>query len=250
MKDVRPLIGATDGDGQPGASRFGGLPWLGADEPWPRCADCAAPLTFFVQLDLAGAPKQARDLGTGLLQLFHCTACNPYRAFSGGHLVRVVDAAGQASSPTPPDGVPLFPERPIAGWARAVRDYPYREADESELLPEERAAVFGLNRQGDKLGGWPNWVQDPGYPNCPRGDHRMTQPVLQIDSGRGVPHVWGDYGAGYIVQCPTHRDQVAFLVAVGVTAAVDVRRPEGVFGELPYVCDQLQQGRLVVEDSA
>lgn len=206
-----PLIGATDGDSEPGASRFGGLPWLGADEPWPGCADCVAPLTFFVQLDLAGAPKQARDLGTGLLQLFHCTACNPYRAFSGGHLVRVVDAAGEASSPTPPDGVRVFPERPIAGWARAVRDYPYREADESELLPEERAAVFGLNRQGDKLGGWPNWVQDPGYPNCPRGDRRMTQPVLQIDSGRGVPHVWGDNGAGYIVQCPTHRDQVAFL---------------------------------------
>ncbi|MGO4424949.1 DUF1963 domain-containing protein, partial [Streptomyces sp. MCAF7] len=89
--------------------------------------------------------------------------------------------------------------------------YPYREADESELLPEERAAVFGLNRQGDKLGGWPNWVQDPEYPNCPRGDHRMTQPVLQIDSGRGVPHMWGDNGAGYLVQCPTHREQVAFL---------------------------------------
>lgn len=206
-----PIIGAADGEGEPGASRFGGLPWLGADESWPVCADCAAPLTFFVQLDLAGAPKQARDLGTGLLQLFHCTECNPYRAFSGGHLVRVVDAAGHASVPTPSDGVRLFPERPIAGWARAVRDYPYREADESELLPEERAVVFGLNRQGDKLGGWPNWVQDPEYPNCTRGDHRMTQPVLQIDSGRGVPHVWGDNGAGYIVQCPTHRDQFAFL---------------------------------------
>lgn len=206
-----PLLGATDRNGEPGASRFGGLPWLRADEPWPGCADCAAPLTFFVQLDLAGVPKQARDLGTGLLQLFHCTACNPYRAFSGGHLVRIVAAADQASAPTPPDGVLLFPEQPIAGWARAVKDYPYREADESELLPEERAVVFGLNRQGDKLGGWPNWVQDPEYPNCPRGDHRMTQPVLQIDSGRGVPHVWGDNGAGYIVQCPTHRDQVAFL---------------------------------------
>ncbi|MFR9721992.1 ankyrin repeat domain-containing protein [Streptomyces sp. MS19] len=206
-----PLLGAADGNGEPGASRFGGLPWLGAEEPWPLCADCAAPLTFFVQLDLAAVPEKARNLGTGLLQLFHCTACNPFRAFSGGHLVRIVEVAGEAPRPTPPDGVRRFPERPIAGWARAVRDYPYREADEPELLPEERAVVFGLNRQGDKLGGWPNWVQDAGYPNCPRGDGRMTQLVMQIDSRRGVPHMWGDNGAGYIVQCPAHRDQVAFL---------------------------------------
>ncbi|GAA4978890.1 hypothetical protein GCM10023205_54040 [Yinghuangia aomiensis] len=206
-----PIVGTADEDGGSGIARFGGLPWLGSDEPWPGCGGCAAPLTFFVQLDLGAVPKQARGLGAGLLQLFHCTSCNPYRAFSSGNVVRIVDAADRTSSPTPPDGVRLFPERPIAGWARAVKDYPYCEADASELLPEERAVVFGLNRQGDKLGGWPNWVQDPQYPNCPQGDHRMTQPVLQIDSGHGVPHVWGDNGAGYIVQCPTHRDQVAFV---------------------------------------
>ncbi|MGW1994899.1 ankyrin repeat domain-containing protein [Embleya sp. NPDC001921] len=205
-----PLVEAAHGENRSDASRFGGPPWLGTDEPWPVCGDCAASLTFFVQLDLATVPRRARaDLGSGLLQLFHCIACNPYRAFSRGHLVRIVDATGGRSG-IPPAGVGLFPERPIVGWARAVKDYPYREADESALLPEERAVVFGLNRQGDKLGGWPNWVQDPAYPKCPRGDHRMTQPVLQMDSGHGVPHRWGDNGAGYIVQCPTHRDEVAF----------------------------------------
>ncbi|WP_436777013.1 ankyrin repeat domain-containing protein [Yinghuangia sp. YIM S09857] len=212
-----PVLGPADGERALGGSRFGGLPWLGEGEAWPLCGECAAPLAFFVQLDLAAVPRQARDeLGTGLLQLFHCTGCNPSRAFSRGHLVRIVGPA-EVGRPTPPptilpsEGAVPFPERPITGWARGARDYPYREADESDLLPEERAVVFGLNRQGDKLGGWPNWVQDAEYPHCPLGDQRMTRPVFQIDSRRGVPHTWGDHGAGYIVQCPAHRDQVAFL---------------------------------------
>ncbi|MFF6980270.1 ankyrin repeat domain-containing protein [Streptomyces sp. NPDC008343] len=192
-------------------SQFGGLPWLRSNEVWPACTDCETPLTFFVQVDLSRTPKAARDaFGAGLLQLFHCTTCNPYRPFSGGHQVRIVDRADVAGPTTAPKDVKVLPTRPITGWTRAVKDYPYREADES-LLPEERAVVFGLNRQGDKLSGWPNWVQDPTYPRCPHGDHRMTQLILQIDSNHGVVHTWGDNGVGFILQCPHHHDQVTFL---------------------------------------
>ncbi|GLW11353.1 hypothetical protein Misp01_64810 [Microtetraspora sp. NBRC 13810] len=204
-----PQLGGTAATGD--ASRFG-LPSLRSNEGWPACGDCRAPLTFFVQVDLSRTPKAAREVfGVGLLQLFHCTACNPSHPFSSGHRVRIVDPADAVTDATKPKGAHVLPERPITGWARAVKDYPCREADESALLPEERAVVFTLNRQGDKLGGWPNWVQDPDYPRCPHGGHRMTQPVLQIDSHHGVAHMWGDNGVGFIVQCPQHRDAVTFL---------------------------------------
>jgi hypothetical protein len=36
----------------------------------------------------------------------------------------------------------------------------------------------------------------------------------------------------------------------GSTTVVDVHRPQGVLGEREYVCDQFQQRRFVVEDSA
>ncbi|MFC4012791.1 ankyrin repeat domain-containing protein [Nonomuraea purpurea] len=207
--DVRnawhPQLGGTAATGN--LSQFGGLPCLRSDEVWPACAECAAPLTFFVQVDLSRTPKAAREtVGVGLLQLFHCTTCN-----FGSHLVRIVAPADVATPAKEPTGAHVFPARPIIGWGRAVKDYPYREADESALLPEERAVVFKLNRQGDKLSGWPNWVQDPDYPRCPDGDHRMTGLILQIDSNHGVAHTWGDNGVGFIVQCPQHRDRVAFL---------------------------------------
>ncbi|MEV1246737.1 DUF1963 domain-containing protein [Nonomuraea sp. NPDC049750] len=157
---------------------------------------CEAPLTFFVQIDLSRTPKAAREaFGLGLLQLFPCTTCNPYHPFSSGDLVRIVDPAGAVTPVKEPEGARVLPVRPIIGWGRAAKDYPYREADEPALLPDEREVVFTLNRQGDKLGGWPSWAQDPDYPRCPHGDHRMTQPILQIDSNHGVAHTWGDNGA-------------------------------------------------------
>ncbi|MFC7585796.1 ankyrin repeat domain-containing protein [Nonomuraea antimicrobica] len=205
-----PQLDGPAATGDP--SQFGGLPWLRSTEVWPACESCEAPLTFFVQLDLSRTPKAAREaFGLGLLQLFHCTTCNPYHPFSSGDLVRIVDPADAVTPVKEPEGAQVLPVRPITGWGRAVKDYPYREADESALLPEEREVVFTLNRQGDKLGGWPNWVQDPDYPRCPHDDHRMTQPILQIDSNHGVAHTWGDNGVGFIVQCPQHRDQVTFL---------------------------------------
>ncbi|SEG48823.1 Ankyrin repeat [Thermomonospora echinospora] len=199
-----PRLSTAAAPGDP--SCFGGLPWLRQGEEWPCCARCQAPLTFVVQVDLGRTPKAAREIfGEGLLQLFHCTTCMP-SAVTDIRQVRVIDPAGTAVPDAVPDKAEIFPARPIVGWGHAVKDYPYRDGDESVLLPEERGAAFRLNRQGDKLGGWPNWVQDANYPTCPQGaPHRMTQLVLQICSGEGVPHTWGDNGLGFVVRCPKHR---------------------------------------------
>ena len=197
-------------------SWFGGLPWLPPGENWPTCGTCNARLTFFVQVDLGYVPTAVReDYGPGLLQLFHCTACDPISPFPGDNGVRIIDATGGGAVADASEGVQAFPQRPITGWADTPEDFPCHEGEKSALLPEEREAVFFLNRQGDKLGGWPNGVQDPHYPCCPHGEHRLDQMVLQIDSHRGVPYMWGDNGVGFVLPCPQHRDQVAFTWQCG-----------------------------------
>jgi hypothetical protein len=62
---------------------------------------------------------------------------------------------------------------------------------------------------GDKLGGWPCWVQGAEYPNCPICGMRMRF-IFQLDSRDNLPYDFGDCGTGHITQCPTHKDQLAF----------------------------------------
>ncbi|MEU7742386.1 DUF1963 domain-containing protein [Nonomuraea sp. NPDC049158] len=205
-----PQLDGPAATGDP--SQFGGLPWLRATEVWPACGGCEAPLTFFVQVDLSRTPKAARDpFGLGLLQLFHCTTCNPYRPFSSGDLVRIVDPADAVTPAKEPEGARVLPVRPITGWGLAVKDYPYREADESALLPEEREIVFTLNRQGDKLGGLAGLDTRSRLPALPpwRPSNDTADPADRLQPWRRTP--WGDNGVSFLVQCPQHREEVTFL---------------------------------------
>lgn len=69
--------------------------------------------------------------------------------------------------------------------------------------------------QKDKLAGWPHWIQDIEYPNCPTCNQIMNQFIFQFETDDNIPYLWGDAGAGYFVQCPEHKDQVAFLWQCG-----------------------------------
>ena len=60
----------------------------------------------------------------------------------------------------------------------------------------------------DKLAGWPCWIQDAEYPNCPRCQQLM-QYVFQ-HTGDQLPFMFGDMGIGHITQCPEHPEVVAF----------------------------------------
>jgi uncharacterized protein YjbI with pentapeptide repeats/uncharacterized protein YwqG len=64
---------------------------------------------------------------------------------------------------------------------------------------------------GDKLAGWPHWVQSIEYPNCPVCSKLMDRLVFEFASDDNVPFLWGDVGVGYILQCPDHVEQLAFL---------------------------------------
>lgn len=151
-------------DGPLVASKFGGAPWLAADERWPTCGGCGKPLQLFLQLNLDTLPPSIGGaFGSGLLQLFYCVRpvdftrggrmptpeeyraetlrfgnddCNAaifggFDPAGGGKLVRVVHPRGSsASNPAPSTGT-FFDAQTIVGWDR-IDDWPHQE--ESEKL--------------------------------------------------------------------------------------------------------------------
>lgn len=223
------------------AAHFGGSPMLAADEPWPACAQCDRPMQFFLELPLAELPAGHPVRGAGTLQLFYCSTdagdCSTWEPFSGSHLVRLL--TGPAAPRVHPLSVQPFELRPITSW-REIPDAPGSdECDElgltsSDLDPTtgrytlscpdlaisipdvdddwDLGEILGGPVNGDKLGGWPQWIQTPEYPACPECKRRMDV-VFQVDSEDHVPHMFGDMGTAHITQCPDHPSVLAFAWA-------------------------------------
>lgn len=234
----RPRTEDRDGDAL--ASKFCGAAWLAPGEAWPACGCCGSAMPLFLQLDLAAAAAATGlPLGEGLLQLFYCVAddcaADGWEPFGSGKLVRIVPAGAPGRAGTPPAvpaSEPLQP-RLVTGWEPA-EDLPSAEEAEalglavdwhrggkrvtvrwpeggvevdasSDTLLEKLANPLG----GDKLGGWPNWVQGVEYPSCPRCGKSMEL-VFQVDSFDHVGWMFGDTGCGHVTRCPDHPDVVAF----------------------------------------
>lgn len=216
-----------DGGGEVTGSKFAGTPWLGESEEWPACPNCERPLQFFLQLDLARLPEAVRgEYGAGLLQMFYCTNdepmcdsdCDGWEPFSEVAVVRLVEPAGGAARAAAAPGEDSFPPKRIVGW-REAEDYPgWQEGPRVgvELGDEgwEDVGRHGFPLAGDKLAGWPYWVQDVEYPDCPECGARMRL-VFQVDSGDNLPYDFGDCGCGHITQCPEHKHVLAFGWACG-----------------------------------
>jgi hypothetical protein len=182
-------------------------------------------MPLLAQLALDSLPKVVRPAGNGLIQAFYCDAspsddprampCDVelegWRAFSKASVVRLVAAGsgepsefGRAHRPQRIDGWDPH-EGDLPTWEEAAEhgiDYPDEYADDDVDLP----------KGGDKLGGWPAWVQSVEYPDCPRCGNQMAY-VLQIDSEDHVPVMFGDVGTGHVTQCPQHPDVLAFAWA-------------------------------------
>jgi uncharacterized protein YwqG len=221
-------------------SQFGGSPLLAHGERWPTCKACGEPLQFFLELSLAGLPPGAPPRGEGTLQLFYCTSeaggCETWDAFSGAHLVRLL--TGPARVATHPRGLAPFPARTVDDWKEQL-DYPDPEehpelgldydydfaknrvtvtCDELGLalrdldIDLDVAETIAVAEMGDKLGGWPAWIQGVRYPLCTTCGRRMDL-VLQVDSEDNLPYMFGDAGAGHITQCRDHPEVLAFAWA-------------------------------------
>lgn len=224
-----------DGPNPDSGSWFGGHP-LVTEGKWPVCKECSEPMMLFAQLDLAELPEEA-DLPTkeGLLQVFYCSSddggCETWEPFSGTHELRVVSPG---SAPvTPPADVASLPQKSILRW-RAVEDLP--SSSELEMLGVEvnydfqnetatvRCEEFGISldlsgdldveeilsnaEAGDKLRGWPFWIQGVEYPSCPTCGEAMEL-LLQLDSEDNLDYMFGDSGCAHVTQCRRHPDQLA-----------------------------------------
>jgi uncharacterized protein YwqG len=160
------------------------------------------------------------------------------QAFGPGHHIRIVDPRGpnQSNLRYPGDDGPLAPKL-VAGWTRQTDlpepgehqdlglhiDYDFAHNTATLTCPslglkfenlasETLAEDIADAHVGDKLAGWPSWVQNVEYPNCPRCGARM-QFIFQLDSNDNLEFMFGDCGRGHITQCPTHRGVVAFAWA-------------------------------------
>lgn len=225
----------ADEDGLVTSSKFSGTPWLAADESWPTCPNCGKPQQLFVQLNTQELPAALQgSFGSGLIQLFYCTNpdplcevdCEAYFPFSKAVLARRIVPAGEAASLTPPQGA--FAPKRITGWAQMGEELPGCSASEgwckaqgrplneveSEVLWDDENFEHFSAESGDKIGGWPHWVQDPEYPNCKLCRQPMAL-VMQIDSEDHLPYMFGDVGCGHLTQCPEHKDVLAFAWACG-----------------------------------
>lgn len=209
------------GADEPKGSKFSGMAYLQGDESWPKCGNCQQPMQLFLQLNGNDLPVESgRPFGDGVMQFFYCTGseplceveCEAFFPFSRSTLLRVIsDGEPTALSASPVKDA--FPVRTIVGW-EALDDYPnWEELKELgiELTDDQfdELAQAGFPRVGDKLYGWPAWVQGIEYPNCPTCGTTMRQ-VFQLDSNCNLPHLFGDVGCGHITQCPKHPSMLAF----------------------------------------
>ena len=211
------------GEDDPTASKFGGTPYLPEGECWPECPNCNNPMQLFVQLNPDSMPEPTRNLwGSGLLQFFYCTNyepcceadCSAWDAHSKSTLLRIVQKNGPAAMPksSPLD---VFPAKTIFDWNRRT-EYPNWEevtdltGDRDDPAYEDWEEVQEYNLfVGEKLLGWPCWVQGVEYPNCRECGKRMEM-LFQIDSEVNIPYMFGDAGCGHITQCPEHKTELAF----------------------------------------
>lgn len=199
-------------------SGFGGAPYLPRGVEHPVCPGCWAPMTLFLQLRLDELPNREPADPSGMLQLFYCTteepdlcarSLNSWAPFSTGANVRIVSAQGGTVSDVPP----RYPALTITGWSEEPDMPNWDESRSLGVVLDEELALHLMNaevpRVGDKLAGWPAWVQGVEYPACPVCGATMRL-VFQLESDDHVPHKFGDSGTGHITQCETHRNLVAF----------------------------------------
>ena len=207
-------------------SKFSGIPLLAENEGWPCCGLCQQEMQLFVQLNSSELPVEAQQVfGGGILQVFYCTndeqgcevECEAYFPFAKSTLLRVVDPAKVVAknlvvSPV----IDAFEEKVIIAW-HAADDYPNcEELDELgvELSDKEAEMLYEQNfpKTGDKLLGWPAWVQGIEYPECPVCSDSMKF-IFQIDSEDNLDYMFGDVGCAHITQCEKHPERLAIAWA-------------------------------------
>lgn len=212
---VKGAIGSSSG--------FGGQPFLPDGTEHPICPQCDRPMSLLAQLAIDELPEEVRPAGTGLLQVFYSAhesdgqPCDDmlegWAPFSEAHVLRLVplDAGGRPSTSGEP-----FPPRRVVRWDPAWEVPGWEERGDLGVKLEDTIAeaidAARIPLDGEKLGGWPAWIQGVEYPTCPVCGSSMRF-VLQIDSEHNLPIMFGDVGTGHVTQCPNDPEILAFAWA-------------------------------------
>jgi uncharacterized protein YwqG len=62
--------------------------------------------------------------------------------------------------------------------------------------------------RGEKLGGWPDWINTGEYPECSCGSKMRA--FFQIDSEETLPIMFGDVGIGLLFVCEKCKQMTFF----------------------------------------
>lgn len=207
-------------------SKFSGIPLLDKNEHWPCCGHCQKEMQLFLQLNSSELPQEARQVfGSGILQVFYCTSdeqeceieCEAYFPFAKSTLLRILNPANIVTKTLQVSPVAdAFEEKVIVAW-QASDDYPNSEELEELGIQLDEAEAEQLYEQnypkvGDKLLGWPAWVQGIEYPQCPDCGDNMKY-IFQIDSEDNLDYMFGDTGCAHITQCEKHPDRLTIAWA-------------------------------------
>jgi hypothetical protein len=209
---------------------MGGVAFIPKGETWPACPNCDKPMALVLQLDVTTLPSDVRlqygYRGEGLIQFFNCTSGTPLcevdtEAFFGGEgpkpkskLLRLVRTTGDGAVSAVPEMQNPIEPKSITGWT-ALDDYPshveetgVENAREVRENVEETLGIdwYDASRGGDKLAGWPQWIQDVEYPSCKKCDAEMNRFVYQIASDATTNASFCGDGVAYVCQCPEHPD--------------------------------------------
>lgn len=178
-----------------------------------------------MQLAIDELPDEVRPIGSGLLQVFFCTspsitdnmecevALASWEPYSAAHVQRLIQVEGLGISST--EGAP-YPSKRVTGWT-VVEDCPNWEELGGLQIDVDDAGLDALMRAeipapGDKVGGWPLWVQGVEYPSCSICGS-TTRYVAQIESSWNLPIQFGDHGNSQLFQCPVHAEILALTWA-------------------------------------
>lgn len=190
-------------------SKFGGAPILKSGEPWPACPVCKGELSAVLQLDMEKVPAGIqKSLGNrGIFQCFLCFGRKDQSTLhcdKGGFIMRVWEpSAEEVAHKVEVHGrTDLKPKR-ITGWT-SKDDFPgFNDAlKHVKLRNKDFEEICAMRVAGDKLGGWPLWVQLPDWRKCGMCGTLMVQ-LFQLDSNTALEAVsWGDTGMAHLQMCP------------------------------------------------
>ncbi len=202
-------------------SKIGGFPYLRNQDDWPVCPNCSKNMPLFLQLNLEDLPIKKDK---GLIQLFYCTSEEPhcesdleaFFPFSKAVVCRKIQIEKNTSIITP-NIDEIYDEKLIIGW-EMKNDYPHPEEyhrlginleieDDVYDLMEERE--IGLAIEGDKLFGWPYWVQSEEYPSD-RNTGTTMDLLFQLSSEDNLQYMFGDAGIGHLTQSVDDQNELGF----------------------------------------